>query len=290
MDEDRSIVPAGWATGMSQFLHGDHHADADVDWELSAEIANSVDQSFGDIDGEVAHFDSHDVCYRCRNTPWIEGVPDKLNGVHIWRGHLAAVCPVCNLLRSRDREISDAFSDLTWRAGVQTSSIFRPGFDDSTGSQVHLRQVYRMDPLQYAYYLIRISKMGERITRSGYQYRDPPKVSFSQIREHIDICMKGHKSCSLEYFRPLVDLRVIDCEQRLVVDAPTDCRYITLSYVWGEQSGSEDFVLSRSLPPTIEHSILTTLKLGYKYLWIDRYVSSFFFLRIWFCSRAPMLC
>lgn len=108
--------------------------------------------------------------------------------------------------------------------------------------------------------------MGEGIAKSNYQYRDPPKISFSQIREHIDICMKGHKSCSLEHLRPLMCLRVIDCEQRLVVDAPTDCRYITLSYVWGESPGPKNFVLSHSLPPTIEHSILTTLKLGYKYL------------------------
>ena len=258
---------------------GDHQSDADTDWELSAEMANSVDQSFGNVNDEVAQFDSLDVCDRCRDTPWIDGPHDKPNGVSMSRGSLSATCPICNIILSRDCQISDSWSILTWNAEVQTSSIFRPGLENSTGSQVLLRQAYQMNPSKDAKYLIWISKMGERIVGSSYQDRDPPRVLFSQIREHIDICMKGHKSCSLEYFRPLVDLRVIDCEQRLVVDAPTDCRYITLSYVWGELSGSEDFVLSHSLPPTIEHSIITTLKLGYKYLWIDRYVSSFFVLR-----------
>ena len=200
---------------------------------------------------------------------------------------LSATCPICNVLLSRDCDMSDFCSILTWNAEVQTSSIFRPGLEDSTGPQILLRPAYQTHPSKDTGYLIWISELGERIAEKGYQYRDPPKVSFSQIREHIDICMKGHESCTLEYFRPLVDLRVIDCEQRLVVDAPIDCRYVTLSYVWGELSGSKDFVLSHSLPPTIEHSILTTLKLGYRFLWIDRYVSSFFVL----CSvPSPPCC
>ena len=241
-------------------------------------MANSVDQSFGNVNHEVAHFDSLDVCDRCRSTPWIDGPCTTIKEVYMSLKSLSATCPICNVLLSRDCDMSDFCSILTWNAEVQTSSIFRPGLEDSTGPQILLRPAYQTHPSKDTGYLIWISELGERIAEKGYQYRDPPKVSFSQIREHIDICMKGHKSCSLEHLRPLMCLRVIDCEQRLVVDAPIDCRYVTLSYVWGELSGSKDFVLSHSLPPTIEHSILTTLKLGYRFLWIDRYVSSFFVL------------
>jgi hypothetical protein len=186
---------------------------------------------------------------------------------------LSATCPICNVFLSRDCEISDFWSSLAWNAGDQTSSIFRPGLEHATGSQILLRQEYHMSPYEVADHLIWVSHMGQEISRGDHQYYDPPEISYSQIREQIESCMKHHDCCSLGFYRPLVDLRVIDCEQRRLVDAPTDCRYIALSYVWGELSGSEDFVLSHSLPPTIEHSILTTLKLGYKYLWIDRYVS-----------------
>ena len=235
-------------------------------------MANPDGQSFLDFGDEVAHSDSRGVCDRCRNTPWVTSPFDKSASVERKRESLSATCPICNLLLSRDCEIRDNWSDLRWNAGNQTSSILRPGLEDSTGSQVLLRQCFANIP-KHAQHLIWTSYMDEEVARSDYEYCDPPKVSFSQIREHIDICMKGHKSCSLEYFRPLENLQVIDCEQRLIVNAPTDCKYIALSYVWGTPSGSEDFVLSHSLPPTIEHSILTTLKLGYRYLWIDRYVS-----------------
>ena len=232
-------------------------------------MANPDGQSFLDFGNEVAHSDSLDVCDRCRNTPWIDG----LKGWKIvQRESLSTTCPICNLLLSRDCEISDIRSSLTWKASDETSSIFRPRLKGSTGSQVLLRQPYQ-NLSKYAEHLIWVSAMSEGITKSNYEYCDPPTISFSQVREHIDICLKVHKSCGLEYFRPLENLRVIDCEQRLVVNAPTDCKYVALSYVWGKLASSEDFVLSHSLPPTIEHSILTTLKLGYRYLWIDRYVS-----------------
>jgi hypothetical protein len=236
-------------------------------------MANSVDESLVNVNSEVAHFDSLDVCDRCRNTPWLDGPLDKSAKVKVLRKSLSATCPICNVLLSRDCEVSNFRSSLTWNAGIHVSSIFRPSLEHATGSQILLRQAYHTNWYKDADYLIWTSDMSEGIARSDYQYRDPPKISFSQIREHIDICMKHHESCSLEFYRPLVDLRVIDCEQRLLVDAPTDCRYVALSYVWGELSSSEDFVLSHSLPPTIEHSILTTLKLGYRYLWVDRCVS-----------------
>lgn len=241
----------------------------DTDWELLAETTKSIDKSFGNVNGEVAHVDSRDVCDRCRNTPWIDDPLDKTKKVYMSRELLSAACPMCDIFLSRNCELSDIKSSLTWDAGIQVSSIIRPRLEHATGSQIHLR---RTIPLTDEY-LIWSSNMGEGIANSDYQYCDPPTISFSQIREHIDVCMEHHECCSLGFHRTLEDLRVIDCEQRLLVDVPTDCRYIALSYVWGELSGSEDFVLSHSLPPTIEHSILTTLKLRYRHLWIDRYVS-----------------
>jgi len=50
-----------------------------------------------------------------------------------------------------------------------------------------------------------------------------------------------------------------------VVPATSD-RYVTLSYVWGKDSSSEE------MPLVVRDSITVTKKLGYRYLWVDRYV------------------
>jgi hypothetical protein len=283
MDEDRSIVLAASATGMSQSQPGDHQADANTESTLSAEIANSVDQSFGTVNGDVAQIDSLDVCDRCRDTPWLGGPLDKTTIAYA----LKAACPICNFVFGPKSKAWNIESSLTWNVGTEVSSIFRPRLKHATGSRILLRQSNLTERYEDADYLIWTSDLYEGVTGSDYQYCDSPKISFSQIREHIDVCMKHHESCSLEYYRPLVDLRVIDCKHRLLVDAPTDCRYIALSYVWGEVSSPEDYVLSHSLPPTIEHSIITTLRLGFRYLWIDRYVSLFFIL---YSVPTPLYC
>jgi hypothetical protein len=71
-----------------------------------------------------------------------------------------------------------------------------------------------------------------------------------------------------------ISLDVIDCISRSLVRLPayTQERYVTLSYIWGSPSKLHiiDNLLS-DLPPTIEDSITVCQKLGYRYLWVDRY-------------------
>jgi hypothetical protein len=248
-------------------------------------MVDFVDQSLGIVDRNVAVFDSLDACDRCRNIPWVDGSFDRWTTVKLSRESLSAICPICNILLSRECQIlsigtSYFGASLTWtlKAGLQVSSIFTPKSDNDVRSQILLLQAYRNKPLRDAVNLISITNISKGVARSSeYQYCDPPKVSFSQIKQHIDVCMEQHKnSCSFSPDRSLLDLQVIDCEQRVLVNARKDCKYVALSYVWGETSGSEDFVLSHSLPPTIEDTIFATLRLGYRYLWIDRYVSHLF--------------
>jgi hypothetical protein len=65
-------------------------------------------------------------------------------------------------------------------------------------------------------------------------------------------------------------MKVIDCVKRRVVPSPLDCVYIALSYVWGTNQACPS--LEERLPQTREDSITTVLHLGYRYLWVDRYV------------------
>ena len=70
--------------------------------------------------------------------------------------------------------------------------------------------------------------------------------------------------------------RVIGCQRRKIRlwSDISPSPYVTLSYVWGIGTSApplEGEGLPLWLPATIEDSLTVTLKLGYKYLCIDRY-------------------
>lgn len=84
-----------------------------------------------------------------------------------------------------------------------------------------------------------------------------------------------------EVFRLSLDgvpsnLKVIRCKGTPdVICAPEQCRYVALSYVWGDLQESSYGVgdeIGNDAPQTIKDSIEVTLRLGFEYLWIDRYV------------------
>jgi len=101
-------------------------------------------------------------------------------------------------------------------------------------------------------------------------------IDFKIIEGWIEICQEFHtKICSIDTPTSVPFLKLIDCQTRQIVPA-LDNPYVALSYTWGLQPGlqsvSDD---CKSLPPnqprTIEDAMIATLKLGLRYLWIDRY-------------------
>jgi hypothetical protein len=69
-------------------------------------------------------------------------------------------------------------------------------------------------------------------------------------------------------------LRVIDCSTCKVIPAPRECKYVALSYVWGKptegkRDGEEEGL--KTPPPIIADAVVATQKLGYQYLWVDRF-------------------
>jgi hypothetical protein len=112
---------------------------------------------------------------------------------------------------------------------------------------------------------------------SRFQRLYPEFIDIERIKLHINDCNRFHRSsCASPNTQHLIDLRVIDCDQRIVVPAPLDCQYVALSYVWGRRDAqlslSYEIKPGIILPQTIEDSIFIAQSLGYKYLWIDRYV------------------
>ncbi|KAF2489918.1 HET-domain-containing protein, partial [Lophium mytilinum] len=96
--------------------------------------------------------------------------------------------------------------------------------------------------------------------------------------EWLLFCEDHHsRMCKTLLFPQLPSFQVIDCQSRTVVPwvyEDTGRVFLTLSYVWGNayiESLGVDGALPALLPAVIEDSITVTLRLGYRFLWVDRY-------------------
>jgi len=105
-------------------------------------------------------------------------------------------------------------------------------------------------------------------------------VDFEWMRHCISACKDRHgSSCAHSITSGHIGgFRVIDCSLATpkVIESPSNCEYVALSYVWGNVSDSS-FNL-HDAPRIIRDSIEVTLRLGYKYLWVDRYVRTCLFI------------
>jgi hypothetical protein len=130
--------------------------------------------------------------------------------------------------------------------------------------------------------------------KKGYSDDFDPYIYFRESREHyqeartthvylqtyliqrwLQKCRDTHGKCTPSRKDALPGLKVIDCHQCCVVLAPASCSYVALSYVWGQAIKNQETdpgISDLNLPQTIKDSINVTLLLGYRYLWIDRYV------------------
>ena len=103
------------------------------------------------------------------------------------------------------------------------------------------------------------------------------RVDFTTLRLWLEECTKDHRDCKVRRKSLLVALKVIDCQNMAVVPAPRGCKFAALSYVWGTPGTGQNtrfLHLPHVLPRTVQDSITATKLLGYRYLWVDRYVCS----------------
>jgi hypothetical protein len=100
-------------------------------------------------------------------------------------------------------------------------------------------------------------------------------VDMDLVKHWVRECKDRHVICAPVQQRFLHGIKVIDCSQGQVVQAPEACAYVALSYVWGKAQRQVNSVardVAVGFPRTIEDSIEVTRQLGYRYLWVDRYV------------------
>ncbi|KAI0870510.1 HET-domain-containing protein [Hypoxylon argillaceum] len=116
-----------------------------------------------------------------------------------------------------------------------------------------------------------------------------PEVNIELLGKWYNACLQNHGTACEQpsWLAPAGvwprNLRLIDVTQRCIVDAPTECPYFALSYVWGSeqdplQSTTQNLATLKvpgalhpdSLPKTIEDALWLTREMGVSYLWIDR--------------------
>jgi len=101
-------------------------------------------------------------------------------------------------------------------------------------------------------------------------------IDFTILQNWLEFCRENHtKHCGPSQISSRVSIKLVDCETRKLVDSSDDMRYLTLSYMWGQNEEPPEFSEQLpdvdKLPNTIKDAIITTQKLGFRYLWIDRY-------------------
>ena len=134
-----------------------------------------------------------------------------------------------------------------------------------------------------------ISSVISSTTQSSTKFRTrrvlPDRINYHLLRSWYDLCVQHHpKKCAVDTKERPDTLKVIDCQTKKIVEAPPDCSYIALSYVWGQGQSpivtwpkqpcgnTEPSILSPDTTPSVIIDAMTvTVELGWQYLWVDRY-------------------
>ena len=99
--------------------------------------------------------------------------------------------------------------------------------------------------------------------------RVPEVVDFTLLKSWLERCQKLHGTdCYDEWSDQLLSSRMIDVDTRRVVQCPTGCEYVALSYVWGGIQPAPGALEKHTLPQTIEDAITVTKSVGKQYLWV----------------------
>jgi hypothetical protein len=103
-------------------------------------------------------------------------------------------------------------------------------------------------------------------------------IDFDLLRSWLATCVGQHGNrCAPPNEPPVPRLKLIDCRARHIINARMlpgkKYEYVALSYVWGT-GDPEPYVypsLLESLPLVVLDAMTLVLRLGFQYLWVDRY-------------------
>jgi hypothetical protein len=217
-----------------------------------------------------AHIDSDEICERCSKIPWVDGPPDlpyTSYAVDVERPDgCKSRCRICRLIASCNAKYAH------WE--TVDESLLRLAPQNSIKRIIRLSR--HADDMKPSGWSLLVSDLTPERVEVSLGSLMLPLIPFSRIKACLDECVEQHEDhCSLKQCQTISHLNLIDCITREVVAAPAVCEYVALSYVWGsDQSTDEDLTSLENPPRTIEQSMLVTRELGFRFLWVDRYVGT----------------
>ena len=240
------------------------------------DVLNLEEMSLGD---QAANDQDADVCYRCSvicqkpdvwSARWkflfkLDVLPDDVAALR------CEICRFFDKVVSEHRRLSAEILPPP-SVSIRTSS--------SPPGSCLLRISYRL-PRRHQMYYVQLTHMASHDERPQLRAYGQG-ISYDKITQWIRQC-ENHDRYKLALGEEIRGLRVITCDTGVatVIDAPQSCPYVALSYVWGDsqEASTTVDVLGDDLPQTIKDSITVTRKLGFRYLWVDRYVGQAFHAR-----------
>lgn len=103
-------------------------------------------------------------------------------------------------------------------------------------------------------------------------------IDFDLVRSWLNHCATQHRdNCRFAAgsSSQAQGLKVIDCfnpNSKKAIDAPEDCKYVALSYVWGNTAVPKEEGKDTDFPQVVHDAIQVTRSLNERYLWVDQVV------------------
>ena len=130
-----------------------------------------------------------------------------------------------------------------------------------------------------------VSSARKTSPRVGTRRLLPDRIDYQLLRSWHEFCAQHHRKLCANNSKEYPEmLKVVDCRTRRIIGAPSNCSYVALSYVWGKQQSTtvsssvssgkntgHRTLSSDTIPSVISDAMIVTLKLGWQYLWVDRY-------------------
>jgi hypothetical protein len=190
-------------------------------------------------------------------------------------------------LSSSDSDSSSSDSDPSSSDAEDSSSDADDSSSDADNSSSDSDASYLEEEIKFQAYREPKSGVEAHKNLKGFGRKLKPLVDRQILRNWIRQCEDRHgNKCHAPKWLGKVEqpscLKVIDVERRCIINAPRSCRYLALSYVWGnDQSGrcekrnitkfrKKNGLSGKDLPKTIEDAMELVSALGERYLWVDR--------------------
>lgn len=242
---------------------------------------------------------SESICDQCSKVDWAS-VPSlaaadkvhycvqKLRSINESSGQLAASsCKICRILSLIVLSPSLGQRQRFLYAEPLSYQLFSPEIlrlkTDGVTVLSHSSNKYNEWSIGRSKYLVAVTR-----SSNSSSLILPSSIDYNMFKRLLSSCKENHgTACSTRSPYQITGLKVIDVSLRTVVEAPEDCQYLALSYVWGRQVDPFTGDVLQCVSPLIEDAMSVTIALGYNYLWIDRYVSGSQFMYI-FLSNSDL--